>query len=67
MSAFMRYNEHIEERSFYHILMLGDVPKGSDQLFDIRKNSNDNNKEKRDGKKYGKEDMSDKKGEKSSK
>lgn len=36
MSAFLRYNEHIEERSFYHILMLNDAPKGSDMLINVR-------------------------------
>lgn len=37
MSAFLRYNEHIKVRSFNHILMLSDVPKGSDMLFNVRK------------------------------
>lgn len=37
MSVFLRYNEHIKVSGFYHILKLGNVPKGSDMLFDIRK------------------------------
>lgn len=37
MSVFLRYNEHIKASGFYHILKLGNVPKGSDMLFDIRK------------------------------